>query len=98
MTRRRSARTRRIRPHPALAPSRRCLLRAPVDLPALLLLYALIVGAAIDVPPTVMPLISTVGMPTPTGTDCPSLPHVHRPSLSLKSPPTAVTLRRTSGP
>ena len=34
------------------------------------------------VPPTVMPLTSTVGMPTPTGTDWPSLPQVQRPSES----------------
>src|SRR6185295_1929360 len=52
----------------------------------------------IAVPPTVMPLISVVGMPTPTGTDCPSLPQIQRPSLSLKSLPTAVTFRSTSGP
>ena len=48
--------------------------------------------------PTVIPLTSVVGIPTPTGTDCPSLPHSQRPSLNLKSLPTAVTLRSTSGP
>src|SRR5262249_45699851 len=52
----------------------------------------------IAVPPTVIALTSVVGMPTPTGTDWPSLPQVQRPSLSLKSLPTAVTFRRMSGP
>src|SRR5581483_10320409 len=50
------------------------------------------------VPPTVMPDTSTVGMPTPTGTDWPSLPHVQRPSDSSKSFPTMVTLDSASGP
>src|SRR5262249_42278754 len=50
------------------------------------------------VPPTVISAILSVGVPTPTGTDCPSLPHVHIPSDNLKSLPTAVTLRSTSGP
>ena len=31
----------------------------------------------VAVPPTVMPSISSVGVPTPTGTDWPSLPQVH---------------------
>src|SRR6185436_18967548 len=32
------------------------------------------------VPPTVMPSMRIVGRPTPTGTDCPSLPQVPTPS------------------
>ena len=36
------------------------------------------------VPPTVSESIRTVGWPTPTGTDCPSLPQVRRPASSCE--------------
>ena len=36
------------------------------------------------VPPTVISAIFIVGVPTPTGTDCPSLPHVQMPSRQLE--------------
>ena len=52
----------------------------------------LIMGAVLKRP------ILTVGVPMPTGTDCPSLPQVQVPSDSLKSFPTMVTCRSTSGP
>src|SRR4029079_18836793 len=55
-------------------------------------------GAHRFVPPTVISAIFIVGVPMPTGTDCPSLPHVHVPSDSAKSVPSIVTLRSTSGP
>src|SRR5262249_35483604 len=50
------------------------------------------------VPPTVRPSMRTVGSPTPTGTDWPSLPQVPRPSSSARSLPTRVMRVRTSGP
>src|SRR5262245_40461746 len=50
------------------------------------------------VPPTVISSIRMVGRPTPTGTDCPSLPQVPIPSSSLRSCPTMETLVRMSGP
>src|SRR5262245_10264033 len=50
------------------------------------------------VPPTVISSIRMVGRPTPTGTDCPSFPHVPMPSSSLRSCPTMETLVRISGP
>ncbi len=43
------------------------------------------------VPPTVILSIFTVGMPTPTGTLWPSLPHTPMPSSSLRSWPTMLT-------
>src|SRR5690606_29478139 len=43
------------------------------------------------VPPTVIASILIVGMPTPTGTDWPSLPHVPMPSSSARSLPTIDT-------
>ena len=39
----------------------------------------------------------TVGRPTPTGTDCPSFPHVPSPSSSARSLPTRVMRVSTSG-
>src|SRR6185436_11657060 len=59
------------------------------------LLYRLIHSC---VPPTVISSIRMVGRPTPTGTDCPSLPQVPMPSSSLRSCPTMETLVRISGP
>ena len=50
------------------------------------------------VPPTVRRSILIVGMPTPTGTACPSLPQVPTPSSSFKSLPTIETRVSTSGP
>src|SRR4029434_7631752 len=50
------------------------------------------------VPPTVISEILMVGKPTPTGTDCPSLPQVPTPSSSLRSDPTIETRVRSSGP
>src|SRR4029434_11305795 len=50
------------------------------------------------VPPTVMPSMRVVGNPTPTGTDCPSLPQVPTPSSSFRSEPTIDTRVSTSGP
>src|SRR5687767_3718763 len=50
------------------------------------------------VPPTVISSIRIVGRPTPTGTDCPSLPQVPIPSSSFRSCPTIETLVRISGP
>src|SRR5262249_21985369 len=50
------------------------------------------------VPPTVIELILMVGQPTPTGTLCPSFPHVQMPSDVSTSLPSIATLRRTSGP
>src|SRR5262249_51922932 len=50
------------------------------------------------VPPTVRPSMRTVGRPTPTGTDWPSLPHVPIPSSSPRSLPTRVMRVNTSGP
>jgi hypothetical protein len=38
---------------------------------------------AYPVPPTVSASMRSVGCPTPTGTLCPSLPHVPMPSSSL---------------
>src|SRR5712692_9875570 len=43
------------------------------------------------VPPTVMRSILIVGMPTPTGTLCPSLPQMPMPSSSCRSLPTILT-------
>ena len=40
----------------------------------------------------------TVGMPTPTGTDWPSLPQVPMPSSSCRSLPTMLMRFSTSGP
>src|SRR5579864_3663324 len=50
------------------------------------------------VPPTVMLSSFSVGMPTPTGTDCPSLPQVPTPSSSSRSLPTMETFVSASGP
>src|SRR6185369_5390854 len=50
------------------------------------------------VPPTVRPSIRMVGIPTPTGTDWPSLPQVPIPSSSCMSLPTRVIRVSTSGP
>src|SRR6202142_135188 len=50
------------------------------------------------VPPTVRRSILMVGIPTPTGTACPSLPQVPTPSSSFKSLPTIETRVSTSGP
>src|SRR5205823_8658173 len=50
------------------------------------------------VPPTVMLSSFNVGMPTPTGTDCPSLPQVPTPSSSCRSLPTIDTFVNASGP
>src|SRR5947208_2936228 len=50
------------------------------------------------VPPTVMLSTFNVGIPTPTGTLCPSLPHVPTPSSSCRSWPTMETRVSTSGP
>src|SRR5207302_1439953 len=60
--------------------------------------FACVLHFCTRVPPTVMAAILTVGVPTPTGTDWPSLPQVHMPSDSWKSLPTAVTCVSTSGP
>src|SRR5262249_1773564 len=54
--------------------------------------------AHVPVPPTVRPSIRTVGKPTPTGTDCPSLPQVPRPSSTARSAPTREIRVSTSGP
>src|SRR4029079_9983204 len=43
------------------------------------------------VPPTVMPSMRIVGRPTPTGTDCRSLPQAPTPSSSLRSWPPRIT-------
>src|SRR5262249_6560962 len=50
------------------------------------------------VPPTVMRSILRVGMPSPTGTLWPSLPHTPMPSSSFKSCPTMLTYFSASGP
>src|SRR3990167_6468350 len=50
------------------------------------------------VPPTVMSSMRIVGSPTPTGTDCPSLPQVPTPSSRARSRPTRVTRVSASGP
>src|SRR5271166_5154943 len=50
------------------------------------------------VPPTVSLSTFSVGIPTPTGTDCPSLPQVPTPSSSCRSLPTIETFVNTSGP
>src|SRR6185503_20388208 len=50
------------------------------------------------VPPTVISLIFIVGIPTPTGTLWPSLPHMPTPESSSRSLPTAVTCFNASGP
>src|SRR5262249_16947614 len=50
------------------------------------------------VPPTVIRSSLRVGMPTPTGTDWPSLPQVPTPSSSSRSLPTMETLVSASGP
>src|SRR5580658_6360356 len=50
------------------------------------------------VPPTVMRSSLTVGIPTPTGTLCPSLPQVPTPSSSSRSLPTIDTYLSASGP
>ena len=55
-------------------------------------------GSFLAVPPTVRRSILMVGMPTPTGTACPSLPQVPTPSSSFRSLPTIETRVRTSGP
>ena len=57
-----------------------------------------IVAAHTWVPPTVMPSMRMVGSPTPTGTDCPSLPQVPTPSSSGRSRPTRLTRVSASGP
>src|ERR1700724_1399197 len=55
-------------------------------------------AAHADVPPTVILSIFTVGMPTPTGTLCPSLPQTPMPSSSWRSLPTMLTYFSASGP
>src|SRR6185295_5874914 len=50
------------------------------------------------VPPIVIDEIFTVGMPTPTGTFWPSLPHTHVRSESFASLPSISTRDITSGP
>src|SRR5262249_4605524 len=50
------------------------------------------------VPPTVMRSTLMVGIPTPTGTDCPSLPQTPMPSSRCKSFPTMLTYFNASGP
>src|SRR5439155_12778067 len=50
------------------------------------------------VPPTVMRSIRMVGMPTPTGTLCPFLPHTPMPSSRRISLPTRLTYCSASGP
>src|ERR1019366_7339719 len=50
------------------------------------------------VPPTVILSILMVGIPTPTGTLCPSLPQVPMPSSSRRSLPTILTYFSASGP
>src|SRR5579884_1233792 len=50
------------------------------------------------VPPTVISLIRIMGIPTPTGTLCPSLPQVPTPGSSDQLLPTRVTLARSLGP
>src|SRR5579862_8507523 len=50
------------------------------------------------VPPTVILSIFTVGIPTPTGTLCPSLPQTPIPSSSWRSWPTMLTYFSASGP
>ncbi len=50
------------------------------------------------VPPTVIASIFRVGWPTPTGTDCPSLPHVPTPLSNARSLPTIDTRLMASGP
>ncbi len=55
-------------------------------------------GSYALVPPTVIPSIRIVGSPTPTGTDCPSLPQVPIPESRLRSLPTILTRVSTSGP
>jgi len=42
--------------------------------------------------------IRKVGKPTPTGTICPSLPHVPRPGSGIGSVPTIETFFKASGP
>src|SRR5262249_10810956 len=59
---------------------------------------AQVAAAHAPVPPTVRPSMRTVGRPTPTGTDCPSLPQVPSPSSSARSLPTRVMRVSTSGP
>src|SRR5258708_19162593 len=50
------------------------------------------------VPPTVSASMRSVGWPTPTGIDCPSLPQVPTPLSSFRSLPTMLTRVSTSGP
>src|SRR6266550_7475006 len=50
------------------------------------------------VPPTVILSILMVGIPTPTGTLCPSLPQTPMPSSSSRLLPTMLTCRSASGP
>src|SRR5262249_45480992 len=50
------------------------------------------------VPPTVMRSSLRVGMPTPTGTDCPSLPQVPIPSSTCEALPTIDTCVSAIGP
>src|SRR5439155_24573929 len=50
------------------------------------------------VPPTVILSILTVGIPTPTGTLCPSLPQTPMPSSSSRLLPTMLTCCSDSGP
>ena len=52
----------------------------------------------VRVPPTVTASILIVGQPTPTGTDCPSLPQVQTPSDTPRSLPSMLTRVITSGP
>src|SRR5262249_35418413 len=54
--------------------------------------------AGYAVPPTVMRSILIVGIPTPTGMLCPSLPHTPTPSSSRRSLPTILTYLSASGP
>jgi hypothetical protein len=54
--------------------------------------------SAYAVPPTVSPSIRSVGWPTPTGTDWPSLPQVPTPVSSSRLFPIMVTRVSASGP
>jgi hypothetical protein len=55
-------------------------------------------GSYLPVPPTVILSSLIVGIPTPTGTLCPSLPQVPMPSSSFRSCPTIDTYFSASGP
>src|SRR5690606_2852975 len=56
------------------------------------------IGSYQAVPPTVRPSMRSVGMPTPTGTLCPSLPQVPTPESSCMSLPIMLTRVMASGP